>query len=1087
MKKSILGTLFVFSLGVLAGCASFANHDMSTKKAENLEPCSNKPENASDMPLIGIALSGGGFRAAAFSYGVMLELDRFCINDGKMTYIPNGLEKTKSIDTGRSENNKSNQSITGNVLNHMNYLSAISGGTIPAGYLFSRGLKNFRDNFRQDLKTIDHKKIVSELLYRKGPLLNGSGFKFDRYYRPFVSLVTSILDLGLLPFSPLLDIEITPMATLLSTDGLLGTKNLSAFYDDIFFDRKKLADSIKKRSSEMLGKPELLINATDIRNGRIFTFDKTTFDCVGSGEEVFNNVRISDAAAVSSSIPGLFSPMDLSFLVYGKALNPSTIPSHKCPAIFSDQVRRPILVDGGISDNLGVIPLLDRIFQRYQDKIKDDHLPAGHSNKKKKKKAFLIIVNAGANTDPELGGLVGILDGSFESLMRDKTDLSRNLSLNMLAPFGIEVVELRFSDLVELSPGVKPLLKNQLTKNRLENFEDQEMYEIIEQIHETGEMDQKVLQTLNRSGLLPSPNSIDTLIAAGRSIVARKSQEILGKFNELYGKRLVDGCNAVTNPRREYCWPKKFQTPHLLSERIGKFLPILSEARDTFVRNMTQNQTFMWDSFQLDMEQFDRLEDAMQNLKWEDLEKFLSWQKDAIKDEKVENNLLGLHHLRLPDKDIELAIERMEIIRKEEKKNAEDSLAKTASNPSDNVLLRRVLERWEEVLIKICNNKTPTCFNLLAYINYRLGKYENMFQYFHKGLVYFPLNRLLLGNLGYYKILLNKDYESGLMYLKKAMIRSQEQFRTLELLQLTLTEKERKESRSLMKRLIDAKSYYTTFYVHFTALAPASSLENIEKISNHEISRWLRTWFPPRVEYHGNLLIEARHVLGTNAIETEGSLELIDLIKKQNKRLCFAPMIQQEINRFVSLLEAGTTEKKLSSEQGEEVGEILGDPCDTLNFLKDDQPTPEESDSLSPQKFDRTMSTTKPIPYDPFKTAYKKVREVIELSLNNKKIKTVKVQDEIENLIGDIRDGFPVKPSYPSYEATNALGLIILRRNFFKECPARSKGIKNALEYFERSWEEAHEGQSTNYLQLVLDRIKNQKEFAVKRLCTSIN
>ena len=73
--------------------------------------------------LIGLAFSGGGTRAAAFSYGVLSELDR-----------------TKVDPTGQKVS----------LLDRVDYISGVSGGAVTAAYFGLKGrdgLSDFRERF----------------------------------------------------------------------------------------------------------------------------------------------------------------------------------------------------------------------------------------------------------------------------------------------------------------------------------------------------------------------------------------------------------------------------------------------------------------------------------------------------------------------------------------------------------------------------------------------------------------------------------------------------------------------------------------------------------------------------------------------------------------------------------------------------------------------------------------------------------------------------------------------------------------------------------------------------------------------------
>ena len=98
----------------LAGCATFhvepTNQPLPTSVSNLME---NEPGLSGDDEelFVGLAFSGGGMRAAAFSYGVLAEFDRIKF---------------------RSKNS------TTRLIDHVDFLSGVSGGAITAAYFGSR-------------------------------------------------------------------------------------------------------------------------------------------------------------------------------------------------------------------------------------------------------------------------------------------------------------------------------------------------------------------------------------------------------------------------------------------------------------------------------------------------------------------------------------------------------------------------------------------------------------------------------------------------------------------------------------------------------------------------------------------------------------------------------------------------------------------------------------------------------------------------------------------------------------------------------------------------------------------------------------
>ena len=122
----------------------------------------------------------------------------------------------------------------------------------------------------------------------------------------------------------------------------------------------------------------ILASATDISTGSRFVYNQRIFDIICSD---LNAVRLSRAAASSSAVPVVLSPVTLNN--YGGTCGRTTPPlvkmfvdspnpprpaarairSLKAEEAFGDGVNRPFLhlVDGGVSDNVGMRAVLDAL------------------------------------------------------------------------------------------------------------------------------------------------------------------------------------------------------------------------------------------------------------------------------------------------------------------------------------------------------------------------------------------------------------------------------------------------------------------------------------------------------------------------------------------------------------------------------------------------------------------------------------------------------------------------------------------------------------------------------------------------------
>jgi NTE family protein len=112
---------------LLSGCATMihnapVNVPLAASGGDVVQTGRGRPANNGDF-LIGLAFSGGGMRAAAFSFGVLSEFDRTQI---------------------RSRNT------TASLLDRIDFLSGVSGGAITAAYFGLKGraaLSDFRERF----------------------------------------------------------------------------------------------------------------------------------------------------------------------------------------------------------------------------------------------------------------------------------------------------------------------------------------------------------------------------------------------------------------------------------------------------------------------------------------------------------------------------------------------------------------------------------------------------------------------------------------------------------------------------------------------------------------------------------------------------------------------------------------------------------------------------------------------------------------------------------------------------------------------------------------------------------------------------
>ena len=253
--------------------------------------------------LVVLAFSGGGTRAAAFSYGV-LEF----------------LRKTEIVGP------KGNK---GRLLDEVDIITGVSSGSFTALAYGLYGDKLFDDYEQRFLK----RDVQGEIVSRSFSPANWGRLRSTAWGRSELA---------------------------------------SELYDEILFNNATFGDLNRGKG------PLIVASATDISTGSRFVFSQRIFDVICSD---LSAVRLSRAAAASSAVPVVLSPVTLNN--YGGTCNTITpayltpfldadnpprpaaraIRSLRAEQAFGDGVNRPYLhlVDGGVSDNVGMRAVLDAL------------------------------------------------------------------------------------------------------------------------------------------------------------------------------------------------------------------------------------------------------------------------------------------------------------------------------------------------------------------------------------------------------------------------------------------------------------------------------------------------------------------------------------------------------------------------------------------------------------------------------------------------------------------------------------------------------------------------------------------------------
>lgn len=261
-----------------------------------------KRQNNDLHTLFVLSFSGGGTRAAAFSYGVLEEL-----------------RNTEIVVNGQRRR----------LIDEVDTITGVSGGSFTALAYALYGDELFPGYEDRFLK----RDVQGTLLARSANPLNWPKF----------------------------------------IGGTAGRSELAAdYYDEILFDGATYADLLDKNG------PFAIATGTDLSTGSRLAFFQNDFDLLCSD---LSQMRLSRAAATSSAVPVVLSPVTLNNYGgtcsyqypawVGAVADPNTRvrPSGRAAQryvemqSFQKSEERPYihLVDGGVSDNIGVRGVLEAI------------------------------------------------------------------------------------------------------------------------------------------------------------------------------------------------------------------------------------------------------------------------------------------------------------------------------------------------------------------------------------------------------------------------------------------------------------------------------------------------------------------------------------------------------------------------------------------------------------------------------------------------------------------------------------------------------------------------------------------------------
>ena len=362
------GIAFTVLFSLLSCTAQYVlNPKLEVKLRENPFRSKLVSSGKSDELFLILAFSGGGTRAAALSFGVLEALDRVEVPD------PKGIQ---SRDPQPSRHT---------LLDEVDLISGVSGGSFTAAYYGLHGRDALGD-YRE--------KVLQQNL--QGGLLWGL---------------------------------ITPVNWVRLWSPRFGRSDMAQeFYDYMIFHGATLGDLASGKG------PAVVILATDAIDGVVFPFAPAQFALICSDFEKFPLAR---AVAASAAFPGPMTPIVLK--------NYAGQCDHKVPPWINDALAKPDptsrvyynavmtktyldpetkpyihLIDGGVSDNLGIRGIIDTIAAQggIRDALKGGDLA-------KTRRVVFIIVDAQTQEKPrwrlldEIPGL-GAMLGASSTIMINK-------------------------------------------------------------------------------------------------------------------------------------------------------------------------------------------------------------------------------------------------------------------------------------------------------------------------------------------------------------------------------------------------------------------------------------------------------------------------------------------------------------------------------------------------------------------------------------------------------------------------------------------------------------------------------------------
>lgn len=264
--RHLLTTAIAFAMAAIASGCTAPPRTTMLYSTENPQPSYDDQYTLDEDNTVFITFSGGGMRAAALSYGVLKEL------------------KAQKLESENSSNKKDSPK---RLIDEVDLVSSVSGGSVTAAYWALKGSDEFDWTPENSNNPEGHKEhFVEHFLQR--------------------DIQTPMIAKGILTLPWTLFVgsgynRINLLVEHLEDENLFGDATFGTLIHPILGKGGEgLTNHIKR--------PHLIINATDMETGYIFSFTQDQFDLICAD---LTKMRLADAVAASAAYPILLSALTL--------------------------------------------------------------------------------------------------------------------------------------------------------------------------------------------------------------------------------------------------------------------------------------------------------------------------------------------------------------------------------------------------------------------------------------------------------------------------------------------------------------------------------------------------------------------------------------------------------------------------------------------------------------------------------------------------------------------------------------------------------------------------------------------------------